>query len=93
MINVHPINRGLFSGKTFQNCEQEFIKTQSEDDLNYIGKWKTTSFFRQMEDNLKFVGKFMSTLIFRQIEDDLNVLWQNKDNLNNLGIWKTTSIV
>ena len=32
--------------------------------LNYLGKWKTTSFFEEMEDNLYYLGKGKMTYIF-----------------------------
>ena len=38
----------------------------------FVGKWKTTSMFRQMEDDFNFLG----------IEDDLNISGQMEDNLN-----------
>jgi hypothetical protein len=46
-----------------------------KDNLNYLGKWKTTSFFwetgrlpqfwGEMEDNLNFVGKIEDDLSFK----------------------------
>ena len=51
-----------------------------EDDLNFIGIWKTTSIILKMEDDLNYLGKWKTTLIFgRQFnlekkEDNLNIM-------------------
>ena len=70
-----------FSVNVDQVTLQEYIRTQigrrpkyfrqMEDDLHFLGKWKTTSilrqigkqpqFFRQMEDNLNFLSKWKTT--------------------------------
>ena len=64
-----------FSGNVDQVTLQEYIRTpigrrpkyfrQMEDDLNFLGKWKTTSILRQIGKQPKY---------FRQMEDDLNFL-------------------
>ena len=64
-----------------------------EDDLNFLGKWKTTSTFWQMEDDLNFFGKWKTTSTFlaNELEDDLNIL-VNGRRPQFWGKLKTTSI-
>ena len=63
---THPdkYNFKHFSTNVYQESIQEYIQSrigrrpqlfkQMEDNLNFLGKWKTTSIFRQMEDNLNY---------------------------------------
>ena len=55
-----------------------------EDDLNFSGKWKTTSTFLKMEDDLNFFRKMEENL-------DLKLFLANGGRPQFLGKGKTTS--
>ena len=54
-----------------------------EDDLSFLGKWKTTSVFKANGRKSKFPGKLKTTLFMGQMEDSLN--YSDK--------WKTTLVI
>ena len=54
-----------------------------ENDLNYLGKWKTTLIFRQQEVDLNFlVGKCNTTSMFKKMEHKPQYFRQMEDDLN-----------
>ena len=70
--NVHQsVNRLVHS--EFQSLRQ------IEEDLNFLGKWKTTSKFLWMEDKLNFEETKGDLNFYRQMEDDLNFVMQMED--------------
>ena len=54
---------------------------QMEDDLDFKGKWKTTSIFKQKEDYLNLLRKWKTTSISRQMKMT-SVLKEMEDDLN-----------
>ena len=91
-----------FSVNVDQVTLQEYIRTQigrrpkyfrqMEDDLNFLGKWKTTSILRQIGKQSQFFRQMEETSIFSANGRRPQLLRQTEDDLKFLGKWKTTSI-
>ena len=49
--------------------EEDLYFMQIEDDLNFFGKWRTTSNVRKMEDDLSFLCKWKMNSFVLEIKD------------------------
>ena len=60
------------------NGRQPHISRQVEENITFLGKWKTTSLFKEMEDDLTCLANGRQPHNLRQMVDDITFLGKRK---------------